>query len=703
MFCPKCGTQLPDGAKFCGSCGSALSQLLPQASPQLQTSPQSPSSERVPELHSADKPVEAVGSGDATVSPPPSGDPPAAPAKKQRAGRSSRKNPKPASGSGKKLSPRVWLFGGIALAVVVAAVVLFLVFFGDSGNGSGLPQGVLYLRSGELNYSNDSKNAPWKVTADLLEDGENNRLWYYADEIANTIHVTENGKTMFYLDRLSEGVGTLYCRSLSDMDSKATKISAGVSKYTVSKNGKLVIYLKEGTLYRYDGKDGTKLGRNVTDYFASPNCKIVYYRNGDGVWYSVKNGDSEKIGSDVQIYDFSRDYSTVYYFSDEKLFKKSIGKDKVKLVSEYSRLYAFDPDGGTFYYTKAVSYDMADFFITDGGEYDYLMEYLEQYGSMDFEELYYYNGKTGTRLSDCCTVKFADTNDGSSILAYAICNGDTGDRITTTALYENYWDNYDFIYEAASDMVQELLETDSGLCVAVNGKESTLKLEHVGEVWLSEDGQSLWFLCELEDDEGDLYRATVSGTTVKELEFVDDGIRADRCRLCGSWLTYFKNFGEDGAGELYANGSLVERDAYFPYVEYLCETGELIYYTEYDIYESCATLNSWNGKKVTTLCDNVYSVIDTAEDGQLLLCTDYDSDAGSYTLRLWNGRKLVKVDRDVYDAVFDADGNVAYLIKYDTENCEGTLYTFNGKKSTRITKGVVALIHLPQTVDHDFR
>ena len=33
MFCPRCGAQLPDGAAFCGSCGSSLRGSAPAAAP----------------------------------------------------------------------------------------------------------------------------------------------------------------------------------------------------------------------------------------------------------------------------------------------------------------------------------------------------------------------------------------------------------------------------------------------------------------------------------------------------------------------------------------------------------------------------------------------------------------------------------------------------------------------------------------------
>lgn len=37
MFCPKCGTKLPDGAQFCGNCGASLAYLNESAGSQPQT------------------------------------------------------------------------------------------------------------------------------------------------------------------------------------------------------------------------------------------------------------------------------------------------------------------------------------------------------------------------------------------------------------------------------------------------------------------------------------------------------------------------------------------------------------------------------------------------------------------------------------------------------------------------------------------
>lgn len=41
MFCPKCGSQQPDNATFCASCGSSLGHTAPQPQQQPQWQPQS--------------------------------------------------------------------------------------------------------------------------------------------------------------------------------------------------------------------------------------------------------------------------------------------------------------------------------------------------------------------------------------------------------------------------------------------------------------------------------------------------------------------------------------------------------------------------------------------------------------------------------------------------------------------------------------
>lgn len=754
MFCPKCGKQLPDGARFCVGCGSPMTSEQPQAPAQPNSWFTSPQVDPInPPVNGnpapANPPVYGNPAQPYGTPVPPTGSPAPgrrspAPSRKPAAKQTFQNILGSVKDFVKKVPRKIWMIGGIALAVLIVVIVLLCIFTGGSSassNGSGVPDGVLYLKDSELYYSDYSKKAPWEITSDLADDASNFTLRACADEIANTIHVTEDGKTMFYLDKLSGDSGTLYYRSLTNMKSEATKIAADVYKYTVSKDGKLVIYKKGDTLYQYNMKEETKIGKDVSFYYASPDCKIVYYKNQDGAWYSVKNGDSEKIASDITVERISEDYSTIYYSSDEKVYKKVIGKEKEKLVSGVDYVYSI-ADDGTFYFTKSAEVNMADFFVADGGEYDYVLEYIADWGALDFSELYYYDGKNDVKLSECCEIVGGGIYEDNNVRAYTSFNSGAQGSISTTRLYENYMENYSYLYDAASAMITETMEEDSSFCVAVNGTVTALELQDVSRIRISDDGKTLGFLCDVDDSEGDLYKATVSKNKVKTPAIVDDGVYSYELGFAGDWLVYYKDV-KDDEGDLYADGKLVDSDVSDDGWNYLAESKQLFYMTDYnssrdygvlkswngksavEIYDeaysiiplengdvlvaydyssskSTCSLSVWNGKKLTEIAEDVYTIEDSTDDGKLLLALDYSSSRNEYTLCLWNGKKLVEVSDEVYDAVFQPDGDVLYLYDYSTSKYEGELYRYNGKKSVLVDEDVAAIIVLPRTVSHYF-
>lgn len=731
MFCSKCGKQIPDSAKFCGNCGNSVAGGTPAYTPKPTPVV------TFPENSGETRPLD-----DQTPFVP-------QPFYYETKDKKKKSSGKKSLGAFiQKIPGKVWKIGGGVLAAVLAAVILICVFSGTggkAGNGSGIPEGALYLKDGELYYSDYSKKAPWEITGDLLDDASNYTLRSYANYVANTIHVTSDGKTMFYMDKIDGSAGTLYMRSLSDMSKEATKIAASVSKYTVSQNGKLVLYLKNGTLYQYDMKDETKLAKDVSWYEASDDCKTVYYRNDESVLYVVKNGTSEKIGSDISIEQFSEDYSTVYYINDGKLYKKTIGQDKEKILSNVGSVVGIR-ENGSFYFYREQEVPLSQFFRKDGSDKDYVIEsYLED-STMDFYELGYYDGETETILADYCTRLNWGLYGDKDIHAYVRHDVDGAGTITVTDLVEYYYsgDAY-YLSAAAEEMVEDLLADSGVFCVAVNGNVNETDLENVSRVRFQEDGKSLCFLCEAENAICDLYQATVSGNDLKDMTLLDEDVYLNTCFYADDGFGYFKDVNVDETeGDLYVDGVLVDSDVSIEQDwDYNPETKSILYFVDYSDSREKGTLKSWNGKssvevcedacefdiltngdvlvaydyssahntcsiavwngsKLTEICEDVESLFDMTDEGQMLILTEYSSKNESYTMQLWDGKKLVDVAEDVYRATFLPNGNVLYLSDYSTSKYEGELYLFDGKKSQLVDEDVAAIVVLPGTVTHTY-
>lgn len=134
MFCPSCGKQLPDQAKFCDQCGERLPDAIPEpvvppaeppAPPRVPEAPPAPPEEPTVRFKPVSAPAHSAPAEEPTVRFKPVSAP-------QQPGPASAP-PRPARQPGGRRTPsnRAVLIAVIAAAVVVVAVVLCILFLGD--------------------------------------------------------------------------------------------------------------------------------------------------------------------------------------------------------------------------------------------------------------------------------------------------------------------------------------------------------------------------------------------------------------------------------------------------------------------------------------------------------------------------------------------------------------------------------------------
>jgi hypothetical protein len=126
MFCRQCGARLEEGARFCSTCGVPVLQETPDAGQSIDTAAESgPMASQQPEANKGGYTAPQEQAPYGGYAPPPGGYPPYENAKAVK---------KPMS---KKAKGLMWGGIGLAAALAIAAVLVFVVFAGGAGLLSG--------------------------------------------------------------------------------------------------------------------------------------------------------------------------------------------------------------------------------------------------------------------------------------------------------------------------------------------------------------------------------------------------------------------------------------------------------------------------------------------------------------------------------------------------------------------------------------
>ena len=641
MYCPNCSKELPDGSQFCGGCGTPISvSQTPLAPVETETFAQ-------PETASYESPVAA----------------PIKPAQKKSVDVMGilNKAKNTVVDTAKKIPvkniPTKYLKIGAAALAVVLLIVLVSSLVSSIG-GEKAPNYGLYMKDDKAFFTTLNGKVGTQLTKKDLED----------------YRITQDGKKLFFID----GKGDLYYFKTSSKK-EPVELDSKVSDFWISENGRIVTYIKNGDLYQHNLKKEEKIAKNVSSVAVSPDGKIVYYRDGDDAvcW---KNGKEEEIDDDVYIIYYSEDFKTILYTDGEDIFSKKVGKKAKEVATDIGGISFLPNEDGAFYYWTYPEGDMEDYFDDN-----------DLSGDMNFlSTLYYYNGSKSKKIATNVYVDTDLTTSNASGEKVAIYYYQFGKVAEGDLDYDDLQDlmEDDMGYEEA---MIELLTEVSGKCtryIGINGKAGKVKIEEeISKLYLSGDGKTMYALVDVDDGEGTLMKASVSGNKVKSFKEVDTDVAVDYIQgfvyagesfglreypdaNFGNLFVYFKDV-KNGEGELFINGKSAADDVYVRGLLYNPGKKTVMFYM--DMKDGEGTLCMHNGKKLTEIAEDVcgYSI---HRNGKVAFKSDYKD--GEYTLNLYTG-KVKLVAEDVSRFAFTADGDILYLA--EMKDGEGDLYQYTGK------------------------
>lgn len=646
-ICPKCSKELEDGIKFCDACGAEISE--PPVEPTLAASEEK-------------------------------------------------------AGLLQKITKKYLVLGGAVLAAIAVIVLVVCLLTG----GKERPY-ALYLRDGEIFYSDFSKDGPVEISSRLLngEDVDDEDLGvsnFYS--LGAYIATRNNGKRIFYPDRTdssADGI-TLYCRDLDKPEEEPIKIDSDVTSYAVNEDGTCVVYLKgdwdEGILYIHDLENKDKIASEVVGFYVSDDFKKVGYLTAEGslyCWYAKK--DKEKFSSDVeQVLYVADDLTVAYYMKDDALYRhEEKGNNKVKIASDISNVMAIYSTGEV-YYTRSetveisvMSYINDDMAKTDAqmkepkrdtyssySDYmeaydayqdklyrDYLRDYLEdETFNQERTSLYYYDGKKETLVA--ANIGRMEYSTSSAIMVVEACEDSNIRKIKASELdiESVYWGDYG-IYE----MINDVQEASLAHYLVIGGVKEEIEqtAANIYRYYIADDGSSVYFMDNISERHAELYKIAIVDGAAESPELYDSDVYIYHysCYFVDeNKLLYFKNVSDDGwTGDLYIDKKEIDYDVYVEPNLIAYEDGVIAYFTDWNSNKQYGTLKMYNGKEKTKVADDVH-FFTIAQDGGILYLHDYSLNYYKGTLSLYKNGKREKVDDDVSTLlmVFDSKIMGQYLL-----------------------------------------
>ncbi len=245
---------------------------------------------------------------------------------------------------------------------------------------------LYYIKGDKLYLHNDKENK--KV---LSEYGSNMTFDEHGDSF---LYNDDDEKVYLYSVRKGESVklgkGYLYGVAtpfggkvlmtsdglswIKPTQAEAVKIYSDYDSAAISQDGKSLLYLKNDKLYYIkrlgDKMEETVLAKSVDTFVANENLSVVYYQDGDEIYFLTPGKDPVMITDDYD-YDgmtFNRADDNLYLLMDDELYKAGRKENSLELIEEDVEDF-FTGDNymsfeeGILYYT----YD-GDYYYKEKGE-----------------------------------------------------------------------------------------------------------------------------------------------------------------------------------------------------------------------------------------------------------------------------------------------------------------------------------------------
>lgn len=375
MNCENCGNELKKGDLFCVNCGAKVENVVMEV-PVTEV----PVSE-VPVTPIAEVPVTPIAQAVPVVPivNPVQSAPPIINQKKK-----------------KKTGLILGLIAAVLLLVALFVVIVKFIPMNKKTDNSKF----FYVEDNEL-FMTDLKKMdsnPIQLNDEYKDDG---LTWSDYGFLYENVKMSSNGKAYYFPTALNDEYKfNLSVATVKKGEAIVNKIDSNVSSFELL-NDDTLIYVKQGKLYSYDGKNKNKIATNVGAYYISKDQKSILWMQNEGydeetyeyfsdIYYQTFKGkdDAICIEKKANFMGCTDNFDSIYLIKKNNLYRANLKGKSDKIVSNCSYMYSVDLEKNEFYYTseKEIKISLLDFLDDPYKETD---KKMREPSTEDFEEEIY--------------------------------------------------------------------------------------------------------------------------------------------------------------------------------------------------------------------------------------------------------------------------------------------------------------------------